>query len=788
MFDKKRTAQTDGNARKYLPYKGHINEHMILCDNGEIFAVLRLNGRSFETMDLWEVNDWHNRINIALQSVGNERLAVHSYLLRSLRNEYPDGEFESDFSAQLDGNYRQSISAKRLYANELYMAVVERKAVAKVDKLGDKVKSFFVDDSGGEELTDRVDDLYATIRDLTKLLGAADPELLSTYEHNGLHYSETLEFMNRVMGGRNRKVPLVNAHLSGALATDRLIFGNELIEVREPSGSRWGGILGVKEHAAETFPGMLNGILKADFECVIAHSFGFRAKADAQGEMKRKLGQLSATDDVAISQTEGLIAAMDEVQSNRYVLGEYSLCVMLLGEDIATLNESMSLARAIISEGGIVAAREDLALEAAFWSMLPVNYTWRPRPAVMNSRNLAGLSPFHTYPMGQKDGNHWGPAVCLLKTVSRSPYYFNFHVNDIGHTLIIGPTGAGKTVLQNFLLSQASKLGTRQFFIDKDRGAEIYVRAVGGTYLALQNGKATGFAPLKALELTPGNKAFLGEWLRMLVDKPGERLSASDEKDLDNALDAMEALPRSERTLSALQSYLGTNDLEGIGARLERWTQGDELGWVFDNEDDELSLDAQLAGFDMTDFLDNDMIRPPLMAYLFHRIDMVIDGNPAIVDIDEFWRALGDASFRSFAKDGLKTYRKRNAMMLFGTQSPVDALSSDISSTIIEQCATKILLPNPTAKEEHYVDGLGLTKTEYHIIRNELTPESRCFLIKQGHNSVVAELDLGGMDDELAVLSGRASTLDLVTKLRAEVGDDPANWLPRFHAERAELR
>jgi type IV secretion system protein VirB4 len=156
-----------------------------------------------------------------------------------------------------------------------------------------------------------------------------------------------------------------------------------------------------------------------------------------------------------------------------------------------------------------------------------------------------------------------------------------------------------------------------------------------------------------------------------------------------------------------------------------------------------------------------------------------------IVDIDEFWKALGDESFQSFAQDGLKTFRKRNAIMMFGTQSPADALNSKIAETIIEQCATKILLPNPNATEEHYIRGLNLTYAEFDLIKRQLSPESRRFLVKQNHESIVVELDLAGLDDELAILSGRSSTVAILDDVRAEFGDDPQVWMPIFHRRRA---
>jgi type IV secretion system protein VirB4 len=123
-------------------------------------------------------------------------------------------------------------------------------------------------------------------------------------------------------------------------------------------------------------------------------------------------------------------------------------------------------------------------------------------------------------------------------------------------------------------------------------------------------------------------------------------------------------------------------------------------------------------------------------------------------------------------------------MMVFGTQSPSDVLRSPIAPAIVEMCATKIYLPNPHAAARDYVDGFGLTREEFRLIREELTPASRQFLVKQGHNSVVVELNLDGLDDELAVLSGRTETVELLDRVRAEHGDDPAVWLPIFQQAR----
>ena len=189
----------------------------------------------------------------------------------------------------------------------------------------------------------------------------------------------------------------------------------------------------------------------------------------------------------------------------------------------------------------------------------------------------------------------------------------------------------------------------------------------------------------------------------------------------------------------------------------------------------------------MTEFLDNADIRGPLMAYIFERIERTITGERIVIAIDEFWKALGDPIFSDLANNKLKTIRKQNGLMVFATQSPADALRSKIAHTIIEQCPTQIFMANGRASASDYVSGMKLTAREFELVARELTPESRRFLIKQGHASVVAELDLSGFDDELAILSGRTANVRLADKIRGEqrqTEDSSNEWMAAFHKRR----
>ncbi len=173
--------------------------------------------------------------------------------------------------------------------------------------------------------------------------------------------------------------------------------------------------------------------------------------------------------------------------------------------------------------------------------------------------------------------------------------------------------------------------------------------------------------------------------------------------------------------------------------------------------------------------------------YLFHLVRELLDGRKLVCWMDEFWRLLADPAFEEFAKDGPKTWRKLNGVMCMATQSPSDVLESAISRTIIEQTPTKIFFPNPDADAAEYMDGFGLTEREFKIIKERLEPGSRSFLIKQGHHSVVCQLDLKGFDAELTVISGRRQQVERMHHIIAGTGTEPGDWLPRFLRDQGVL-
>jgi len=780
------SARREADISDKLPYLRHITDTVVGLRNGQMMAVIEVEGVSFETSDQGNLNGLHTKLNLLWRTVNDERLALWTHVIRSRETVYPEGNFRSTFTRQLDTKYKEKMTGEVLYRNRLFLALVFA-PIRGVEKLAQSLttrlrvagkQSVEYQDKAVRDFGVAISTVVESLDGYEARLLGLQPEALSADEQDAMIYSQINEYLNALGTLNYMRFPLVDGPISGAILLDRPIFGREVIELRGAGSSRFAGILGMKEFPAKTRPGMLNSLLRAPFEFVLTQSFAMTSKNESRSILSRKQNVMNNVGDRALSQISELDIALDDLEADRITMGKYHLNLMVVASNPNILMDHMSTAQRLLADGNIISAREDLALESAYWSQFPGGFQHRPRAGHITSRNFASLAPFHSYPKGEPTCE-WGPSIALLKTPSGGGYHLNLHVGDLGNTFICGPSGSGKTVLQNFILAQLQKHNATTVFFDKDRGAELFVRAAGGTYLTLQSRRPTGCAPLKTLDLNdPSHHQFVVNWATKLVSRPDQPLTVTEQKTLENAVLKLGNVPQNERTIGNLRMFLSHRNSDGIGARLDRWTQNGPLGWVFDNTSDDLRLDAHFMGFDMTEFLDDAEVRTPLMMYLFHRIEKLIDGRRIVIDIDEFWKALADEAFRELAQNKLKTIRKQNGLMMFGTQSPADVLKSPISHTIVEQCPTKIFMPNPNAARQDYVDGFGLTHREFQLIKEELTVSSRQFLIKQHHNSVVAELSLHGFNDELTILSGRTSTVERLDAIRAEVGDDPEVWMP----------
>lgn len=803
-------------AAERIPYAAHVAPTVVSTVFGDYVQVFRLGGASFETNDDEELNNWHERLNVLWRNVATPNVALWTQVIRRRVGLFAEPEENArepsrSFASSLGKKYRSRLANETLMANELYLGVVYRPAAGLATGLASKVLTR-TQHGSRRDFADALDECAKLAQTLGTSLARYEPTILGVYRRGPVWYSSLLEYLGLLVNGEWQRVALPTGPVNRALATTRLLFGTETIEYRSPTATRVGAMLGIKEYPTPTAVGMYNRLLSAPFSFVLTQSFSFLTKAAGQSLLQRQFNRMANAGDFSLSQAAELKEALDALTSNEFVMGDHHFALQVLadvtdsapdaagGGRLKTLNDNIARARTLLADTGMLVAREDLALEAAFWAQLPGNFPLRPRKAPTTSRNFAAMAPFHNFPVGRESGNHWGEALTLFITGARSPFYFSLHASDprdpdggsrkdTGHTLICGPTGSGKTVFIGFLVAMLSRQGATQVIFDKDRGLEILVRALGGEYLPLRNGAATGFNPLQ-LPITATNVEFLKTWLRELSAAPEPSRHAKvvrESADLEQALRGTLALEPEARRLSRLVEFLDPTDPEGLHARLARWCEvcGGEYAAVFDNPRDTVIARVSgrsIVGFDVTEFLDHSQTRAPITLYLFHLVRQLLDGRRLVCWMDEFWRLLADPAFESFAKDGPKTWRKLNAAMCLATQSPSDVLDSPISRTLVEQTPTKVFFPNADANFGEYTEGFGLTEREFKLIKDQLEPGSRMFLIKQAHHSVVCQLDLKGFDAELNVISGRAAEVKRMYRIMSTSGPDPAAWLPQFMA------
>jgi len=772
----------------HVPYSRHVDSSTITTFDGVLIKVIKLEGFSFGTADQKLINRRQEKRNTLIYGMSDDRYALWSTIIRRSETRFPKGDFVSGFAADLNRDYEQVVTKKVMYTNDLYITIIRKGAENKINRFSDFLKS--LSQAGDIQAQKRAQkealrELEEVTEKVLSNFSDYEPHLLAIKESNQGLVSEPLTFFSYLINSCPRPVLLPRQAINQYLPKARPFFGKDAIELKSPSGSKLIAGLTIKEYSGHTRPSILDKLLTLPFEYVLTQSFTFSDRKTSLDRMRVQQRQLEQAGDDAISLIDELLDGMDDLASGRISFGEHHFTLLCSAENQRQLQKNLALADSLLADEGITAVREDIALEAAFWAQLPSNRAYIGRKAGISSQNFAAFSSFHNYPSGQIDGNHWGNAVTLLETVSGTPYYFNFHLGDLGNTTVIGPSGTGKTVLMTFLQAQLEKYNVRRVYLDKDRGAEIFIRAIGGTYATIEPGTKTGFNPFQ-LEETPANITFLIDLVSFMLTENNQPLTAVDMSHVTRLIQGNFNLDRKDRKIVNLAPYLPQGTDNHLALRFKRWYGAGDLAWLFDNDEDLFPKDARTVGYDLTHILDEPIARAGALRYMFHRIDQMIDGTPMSIVIDEGWAGLEDPYVSQKVFNWEKVIRKQNGQMIFGSQSARDLADTRIGTTIIEQSPTQIFYPNPDADRASHCEAFSLTDKEFDLIKNELDSNDRTFLIKHGRHSVVAKLNLKGMDDALAVLSGRESTVRLLDEIRAEAGDDPAIWLPIFHKKRKE--
>jgi type IV secretion system protein VirB4 len=785
---------------RHLPFSHLAKNDIVRTKNGDYLVVLKVEGISCDTLEDEDVNFEQSLREKLFSGFSDPRFAIYHTIIRSHTKAKFSEKFDAPLAENLNRDYNQTINEDALFGNDLYLTILLKGSGSKGNRITSRfnqwISSCFygLQPKQAEEFHEEAiktlnESVMRFISGLDKYRIRKLSVIPDTVSLANISFSESLQFFSRILNWNCDPTLVMPAEISRYLPRRRLFFGSRGIESQGNSenDSRFAAMLSLKEYPSATYPGILDYMLELPIEMVVTQSFVFQNRQDSREALELQLRRLRHSRDPDQKGILILEEALGDLVAGEFGFGYHHFTVMVLGESLDKLEKNISEVEKRLAECGIVAVRERLNNEAAFWAQFPGNFRYIARKMTVTTSNLASLCSLQNYPRGKSEGNHWGNAIALLKTPGNQPYYFNFHKpgSDVGHTLILGATGSGKTLLTCFLIANALKFNTRVFYFDKDHGAEAFMRSLGANYSLIGNGHCTGFNPLQLTD-SPRNRRFLKTWLSSLLTAFGETLTSEDMDVIHQAVRLnYENLSAEQRTLKNLSEAFGVGGPGTLRNRIEKWHSDGGFAEFFGAGEDKLRFDNPYCCFETGHLLDkaNDLIRPSILLYIFHRIQLSLDESPqhspTIICLDEAWAMLDNPLFAANIRNWLKTFRKRNAIVILLSQEITDISQSEISASIHAETVTKIFFPDASPMKETYRDVFHLAEREINLLK-AYSGDKRYFLIKQPQESVFASLDMSKLLQWIPLLSGNSDTVKLLHQLLRQHGDDPVDWLSSY--------
>jgi len=446
------------------------------------------------------------------------------------------------------------------------------------------------------------------------------------------------------------------------------------------------------------------------------------------------------TDDSKESQVRELGESIKEIELKGNYFGQFSLTVVIYDLDPAKVDRACAEFYKVFSVHDAQLYEEKYNLLNAFLATVPGNYAFNLRSLYLLNSNYADYSFLFTLHCGEPQNRHLRQEyLAVLETNHHTPYFLNLHHHDVAHTMILGRTGAGKSFLLNFLITNLQKYEPWTFIFDLGGSFESLTHLFAGSYVRVGiNSPDFRINPF-SLPPTKQNLDFLALFVKVLLQgaAPTE-LDPAEERDIYQQIENLYSVDPALRTLGVLANTLGHR----LADRLAKWTQGDQFGFLFDNPEDTISF-ARFQCFDFQQMSQYPELLEPLLFYILHRANSVIADRQISTTfkaffIDEAWVFLKNPSIQRYVVEALKTWRKANAAMILSTQSLDELRRSDVLDVIIESCPTKLFLANPDMDRELYGRQFHLNENEVELI-STLIPKQQ-FLIKTPELAKVANL------------------------------------------------
>lgn len=797
----KNLQEKEAKISQHLPF-AYIDEEDFICTvHGDYMAVLKIEGISWNNLEDADLNLQHTLRSQLLNHIADPKFAVYHTIIRSRANILADSRIDNHTARQIHQEYQGRLENNPPFINDLYLTIILKGTRNKSNRFVTRFKQWYsqvshqINQNQAEETRQAaIKNLKTIVLRITAALEQYQIRQLRQYQTSQGIFSEPLQFFARILNWQDQPILAIEENISQYIAKNHLFIGAKSIESvgNADDSSHFSALLSLKEYPQQTYPGMLDYLLQLPIEMVVTQSFAFQHRQQTRENLELQLRRLRQSRDPDQNGAQQLQQALGAVVANEFSFGYHHLTVMVIAKQLSDLEQNIAAVDKRLGECGVVAVRERLNLEAAFWAQFPGNLRYIVRKSPITTDNFASFASFNNEPKGNRIDNHWGEAITVLKTVANSPYYFNFHPrgSDVGHTLILGITGSGKTLLTCFLISAALKHKSRVFYFDKDHGAEAFMRSLGADYSVLGNGLSCGLNPLQ-LPSTPKNRRFLVEWLSSLLTAFGEPLTSEEIEIVHHAVQLnYEKLSPEQRTLKNLADAFGPAGPGTLRQRIDQWHSDKALSEFFSATEDTLQLDNPCYCFEMGQLLQrgNAIALPSVLLYLFHRIELALEENttntPAIICLDEAWALFNNPIFSEGIRNWLKTFRKRNAIVVMLSQEVNDVTDAKICATINAETATKIFFPDPAPNQDIYQNIFQLSPREILLLKEySQRQDQRYFLIKQPNESGFATLDLMGMEQWLSVLSGNRFTLGILRQLIEKYGQKPESWLSHYLEE-----
>jgi len=736
----------------HLPWAALVAPGVVLNKDGSFLTALAFRGPDLESSTEDELMAVRARLNNALKRLGTG-WCLHVEARRRPADPYPAAETEVTAAWLVDAE-RQALfeSAEPAFETDFTLSLTwlppadETRRMERLmfDGLGKSGRDWKTALETFRRETDAVLDLLADA--LPEARPLADDALLTW-----LHACAS----TRTHAVEPDQVP---AFLDAALADEPLTGG-----VAPRLGTQWLKVVSVRALPASTRPGLLDALSALPFEYRWTARWIALDKAEAEREIvklrkrwfaKRKgvmvllreaitKEEVPLLDTDAAAKTEECDGALAALGSDACAYGYLTLTVSLLDADAAVAAEKARAVEAALNAQGLVAKIEDLNAVDAWLGSIPGEPYADVRRPMVSTLNLADLLPVSAVWAGPaRDSCLDGPPLAVARTTGSTPFRLALHVGDVGHAMVVGPTGSGKSALLSFLALQWFRYpGARVVFLDKGKSARAATLAAGGAWRALEPGQPFALQPLGRVDHA-AERAWAAEWIAETVRAAGLEPSPRIREEIWAALKAMSDTPPAQRTLTVFSALVQDR---AVAAALEPLTLKGPHGTLLDGAE-EAFAPTRFDTFELETLMATRSAMPPVLAALFHHLERGFDGRPTLLVLDEAWLFLGETAFAAKIREWLKTLRKRRVAVVFATQSLDDVAASSIAASLVESCPTQVFLPNPRALEPGSAElyrAFGLNRRQLELIAFA-TPK-RAYYWRQPQGRRLFDLKLSGV-------------------------------------------